>query len=482
MRDRTRSIVSVVLAATSLAVCGVAAVPLARAQGAKPAGSSSARPAGAASAAPLPAGHPPVDEEPAMPPGHPPTGAGGPHGANPHGAGGPRDPREAPQNGSREDPTLPRGTIVIEVRTPDEKPVAGQEVTLGIVENSVARGESRKRLAQRTDDQGTTTFSALDGGTENAYRVSIQRDGASSAASPFQLPNVGGVRVVVYAYPVVRNVREASVAVQGIVYVELRDEVIQIEQAYRIYNLGQTAWVPSDVTVALPAGFKAFNAQKMMSDLAWDGTSSGASLRGTIPPGLHETVFRYQLPNDGKEELALDFGLLPNVQSFRVIVEAPRGMTLDVDGFPPAIPTQNGQGQRILFTEKTTDRIEPNFRSTRVRLGNLPARSKGHLWALGLAIGALAAGLYATTSLGRQKDSAAPEEIAQAKERLLDALVALEKDHAAGEVGPRTYESTKTQLLDALARLLARENSAAGGDVDKPGTAGGPTSLQAPGS
>lgn len=415
-----------------------------------PRASSSARAAASASAtaAPVvPAGHPPIDPEDS------------PHGRSPHGGHAPGS-REPPQNSATDDASLPRGTVVVEVRTPTDEPVANQDVLLGIVEQSVAKGESRRRLSQATDATGHTTFSIPDATTDMAFRLSLVRDGATSAAPPFRATR-SGARVVLYAFPATTDVKQAQIAAQGLLYLEPRDEVIQIEGAYRIYNLGLSSWVPANVEITLPSAFKAFNAQKSMDDLSWDGTKTGATFRGTVPPGLHETAFRFQVPNDGDEDIVADVGLLPNVQSFRIMAEVPKGATLEVDGFPPAVSTTNQQGQRILVTERVSDRMDPAFTKLHVRLGGLPTHSKGRRWAALLAALALAAGVWAALRLrDRRGSSAEPRELEQAKELLLAEIARLDGALARGEVGPKTYARTREELLDALSRLIAEEERA----------------------
>lgn len=354
---------------------------------------------------------------------------------------------------AHEDPTLPSGTIEVDLRDGEGTPLPDRDVFLGIVENSVAKGESRQKKVARTDEQGRARFAGLDTGSTFAYRVSVIRDGATYAAPPFNFPQAGGMRASIFAYPVTKDVLQASIAAQGIAYMELRDEVIQIEMAYRVYNLGGTTWLASDVQVPLPEGFKAFNSQRAMSDIGWDGASQGARFHGTLAPGVHETAFRFQIPYPEGGEARIDLGLLPHVQAMRVISDSPRGMELEVEGFPQAEASTNGNGQRVLVTEKEMPRMDPNFRRVQVRLSGLPSRPRGRWYALALAIGAVVAGVgYALQS--KKGKAHSEEELKLARQRLLDELEKLEKEHASGEVGPRTYEAARRAMLDALARLV----------------------------
>jgi hypothetical protein len=60
--------------------------------------------------------------------------------------------------------------------------------------------------------------------------------------------------------------------------------------------------------------------------------------------------------------------------------------------------------------------------------------------------------VFASSKRPRSTDQ---EASGAAREALLEDLAGLERAHAAGEVGPRTYERARRELIDALARVLA---------------------------
>jgi hypothetical protein len=123
--------------------------------------------AGAAWAQGLPAGHPPTDEDEAPP------SQQSPHGAH----GGVPGAFEPPQDTAVDDPALPPGTIAVDLRDPDDKPVAGEAITLGILQQSVAKGENREHKAQQTDGSGRAVFAGLQSGSGIAYRISVVKAG-----------------------------------------------------------------------------------------------------------------------------------------------------------------------------------------------------------------------------------------------------------------------------------------------------------------
>src|SRR5579862_3631293 len=117
----------------------------------------------------LPEGHPAVENS--NPHAHPGKGSGMP---------GVFDP---PEDLEQEDPSLAPGTIAVDLRDPEDKPVAGETVTLGVLLNSIAKGDSRKHIQATTDTQGHVIFSGLETASNIAYRVSSGYQGGSFAAS-----------------------------------------------------------------------------------------------------------------------------------------------------------------------------------------------------------------------------------------------------------------------------------------------------------
>src|SRR5690606_22320187 len=175
--------------------------------------------------------------------------------------------------------------------------------------SSVAKGESRKRVAKSADASGKARFENLETGSGVAYRAMVFKDGATFAVSPFQLPATGGMRAQVHVYPVSSNVEDALVVSQVMIYSEVKDDRSQIQQAFKIYNFGKTAGAPSDLLVPPPPSFTAFSTQQGMSDVGVDAVASrGVKLRGTFAPGQHVVEFRWQLPFAGEPDVRVEMG------------------------------------------------------------------------------------------------------------------------------------------------------------------------------
>ena len=155
------------------------------------------------------------------------------------------------------------------------------------------------------------------------------------------------------------------------------------------------------------------------------------------------------------------------------VLKANEDMTLAVAGFPPAERGRFRDGSKVheasTKAPKTMQDLQAVF--TRNAPGKLDITIKGiptpglkRTIAVILALLAMAGGIYHLYSR-RTRDDAAPdiiEDLEQAQAKLLDELALLEKLLSKGEVGPRTYKSLRTQLLDALARIMARLTAARG--------------------
>jgi hypothetical protein len=400
-----------------------------------------------------------AEDDDDLPPGHPPA-RGGPQAA--------RTADPAPEDTSERDDTLPPGTIVVEIRDKSDVPLPRADVTLGILQQSVAKGESRRRTTQKADDGGVTRFDNLERGAGVAYRVSVPwetsggGEPATYAAPPFQLDLHHGQRVRLHVFPVSNRVEETLLGMQGIVYFELKDDVIQVDELFQVFNMGTTTWVPNNVVIDLPRGFKGFNAQRDMSDAGFDAVPErGAKMRGTFGPGQHEVQFRYQIPYEGEESVNLALSLPPRVIRMRVIAEASKTMTLRVDDFPAAVSDANQRGQRVLLTEKQARAGEAPLNHVKVTLDNIPTEGSAKWITVGITVATLALGVY--TALEQEKTKRASSRVGEreterARARLVTEIAALDAASKAGEIGPQAHTRIRQALIDSLARVMAQQN------------------------
>ena len=462
-----------------------AASAAAQAPGAMPPGHP---PVGAAPTAPAPAamppGHPPVGAAPpatagAMPPGHPAVAGAAPAGAMPPGHPGVAAAAKAGMGGPIPEDTvtpaaeLPSTTIEARLVDPDDQPIAGADVRLGIMFQKIAEGESRSEMHAKTGPDGVARFDGLKGGTNYSYRVTTKSGPAEFASSPFGLKESGGMRVQLHVYPIVENINESMVGMRGIFYIETRDDVFSIEGIFRVMNLGRTAWIPKDVVLGLPNGFKAFSGGETMFDsriVALEGR--GAKLEGTFPPGQRDLNFRFQVPKPAETSAVFSFAPAPRTVEVRVIAVASKSMGLDVEGFEATQSGTGPSGDHVLVSRKAAGRNDPQLGPFVVTLTGLSVPGPGRWVAALIALGIAVAGALAAAGRWRLASTEKLEsDRARACNLLLDELVQLTRAKERGEVGPRTHEQTRRTLMDALARIGLPKEAKKTRRVGKPASA-----------
>ncbi len=381
---------------------------------------------------------------------------GDPHGGDPHGGGGHAQQvgADLPQDSAEESPAIPPGTIDVVLQNENGEPLGSTLVTLGILHNTVAKGESRDKVVRATDAAGKIRFEHLETGSAVAYRVSTTREGGNFAVAPFRLGPGVGMRVTLHAYPVTSDVDRTLVVGQAVVFAELREDRIQVQQAFTIFNFGKTAWVPKDLLLALPEGYTALTSSQEMSDVVVEPVEKrGAIVRGTFGPGRHDFEMKWQLPYGGEKSATIDAPVPPHIAAARVIVPAAQAMTVDAEGFPKLQSRTDASGQRVLLSERQLSRESPPLKRIRIELSNLPTPGPARFLVTILAGGAIVLGV---SILAFARSSAAEAGHGkERKERILTELEDLERAYRAGDVGPKTYERERSQLVDQLAELLA---------------------------
>jgi hypothetical protein len=402
---------------------------------------------------PLPAGHPSV-----APSG---DGDGSDSGeADQQGAppGHPGAPAEPPQDRSSPAPDLRPGTIEVHLHDEKDHPINGMAVTLGVMKQDVAEGDSHTERIGNTDARGIVVFDGLPNTTAFSYRAVASKDGGEFATELLRLGEHGGQRVLLHVFPVTRDLRQALVGMRGVIFVQPREDVFHVETNFQILNIGTQAWVPNQVRIPLPSGAKAFRPSDAASETRFDRVgNSPVELVGTYPPGQRETGFTFQLDNDHEPKKTLRIGLPPHVAELRIVAEGARGMILRADGFPEPEPMQGQDGSRLLVTGKRLARGDAAMDFIELTLENLPVPSPGRWYAVFVACALAALGMSA--GFGRKSsDKMRPRsvdeaEVREAQDLVLDELVTLEKLRREERIGPRAYDETRVELLDALTRL-----------------------------
>lgn len=373
--------------------------------------------------------------------------AHGAPGASPHG----HHEGEPPQDGILEDATLPPQTLVISVRGAQEEPLAGAEITFTTELQSIAQGNKKSSRKLITDERGEVRLDGLDGSLRTSYEISLTRGKAEYRLDPFRVSDKTGLRAIVHVFESTSDINDAFVGMRGFIYVTLRESQFHFDVLYRVMNMSRVAWVPEGLTIPIPSAAEAATADEKLPTFR-PRDDNRIALEGTFPPGYRDVRFQFQVPVHNLEREQFTLGVLPHVGELRVIAEATSQMTLHVSGFEAPQRTKGPEDAPVLVTRRVMRPGEGELQTVTIELGGLPIVGPERWYAAGLALALAASGLALRrrTTLNQQEKERLREE---AKQALLKELELLENALQREIIGPQTYESTKRQLIDALARL-----------------------------
>jgi len=370
---------------------------------------------------------------------------------NPH-AAAPADPFQPTADPASD---LPKGTLQIDVVNAQGNPYASGEIVLGVMQSMGARTEERVT----TDAQGRYVFRGLAVGSGQAYRVNVIAGGAKFSSNPFRLPDDSGFRVRIPMRPSTRD-DKLIFAMLGQTVVELKDDRLHVTQQARVANAGDTVYVlPGDgMLVELPKGFTAFQWQEQMTDQrGTEVAGEGFRLKGSIPPGSFNLAWAFDVPRDGASA-RIPVTMPFRTYSYRVIAEAPEGLTLRVTDFPEAERVKD-EGRNLMFTQLRRQPPEAPVGKLTIRIDGLPVPGPGRLIATALFAIAVAFGLLRAFSSDEDPAVIADRKrlLEERKAAVLAAAKQLETELARGEVGPQFHQKRIAELETELAMLLRDE-------------------------
>lgn len=380
-------------------------------------------------------------------------------GASPHGPGAHpgMDSEEAlpPIATEAVEPNLPVGTVQIRVLDPQGRVAANADVSLGIMDSD---GQRTSKNA-KTNADGLATFAQLAVGDKQAYRVNVPYRRAKYSSNPFRLPQRGGgYRVEIRELPVTTDDR-LVVLYMGATSLELKDDRIKIVQQARVLNLGRETYVfPEKGTlVKFPKGYLAMQSEEVMTDQKIaEVKGEGVRITGSLTPGEVTLLWGFDLPLEGSEaDVAI--GLPWLTFAYRVISDAPQGMSLQVAGLPEPIVHEEG-GRRMLVTEVQLKVGDPRLSELKISLRGIPGPGPARWVAAALALLLLLAGIAFAIKPVARDAAGAPrlrgEEIEARKRELLVRARELHAQRASEEIGPQFHAEQLELIRDELAALL----------------------------
>ena len=314
---------------------------------------------------------------------------------------------------------------------------------------------TRTSRSGRTGQDGVALFTGLATGEKQAYRVNVPYQGAKYSSTPFRLSPRGGYQVEIQRLPVTRDPRMLVLYV-GATSVELKDDRIHVVQQSRIMDVGNQTYVFADpgALVKLPQGFMAVQLQESMTDQHIAESPEGLRIKGSVPPGEVTLPWGFDIPLHGSEaQFAIDIPW-PTF-AYRVIADAPAGLTLAVEGMPE--PIEHGDaGRKYLVTEMQRKIGDEPFQRLDITLRGIPGPGPGRWIAALLALFTVGIGIVLAL---RSPAAAAPTrgDFDARRAELLDRARVIEERYTAGEIGPEFHEEQLRILTDELAALLYEE-------------------------
>lgn len=358
--------------------------------------------------------------------------------------------REAEQSRSAPDLALPQGTIVVQVLDEKGQPRANAEVVLLRVFESIAQGRSEEKTYKKTGPSGEVVFSDLEASLHHNYAAGATFEGASYSVEPFRLAKTGH-RVVLVTYPVTSDIQQAFVGIQALFSLTFSSGTFRVETLYRVMPLGKVTWKPENVSVNLPAGAKALDLSNAQGNAFLKDLGGRVGLQGSYPPGQTQLVYTYQLERKNAASQTISLSMPPHVTNMVVLVEKTPGLSISIPGFDSIEEAESPDGKRMFVGRRTMRPGQPPVAQLPVELTGLPVVGPGRWYAVGIALllGALGLGYAASSSPTKPR----VVERKRARKVLLSEMVVLEKARQAEEIGPRTYEQAKQEILLALSRL-----------------------------
>jgi hypothetical protein len=380
-------------------------------------------------------------------------GTPSPHGASP---GGQNMEFERAQMESFADPTLPAGTLIVQILGEDSAPL--KDVLVQVVQQfqSVARGNESTVLKKQSSADGTAQFPNLETAMRFSYSATVVRDGAEYVVPAFRFGTTGH-RLRIPTYPVTSDPRKVGIGMRGFNHVQLRADVLQVDVMYRVINMGTSTWLPQAVNLALPEGAKAIDVGENPGSSGFKKQGESVTLMGSYPPGQTDVQFSFQLENSNTETRSITLGVLPHTAELRVLSELTPDLSLSVSpGFEATQTADGPSGKQVLITRRLMKPGEEALKEVTITLSGLPVTGPGRWYAIAIALIILSVALVGI-SKGRSGDEV-DEEKKRARKTLLTEIVVLERAFQDGIVGPRTFEQTKREILSALARLESLPN------------------------
>jgi hypothetical protein len=335
------------------------------------------------------------------------------------------------------------------------------DMSNNVVDHPVELHGGPSVLTVRTDQNGRAQFTGLTPGS-SVHAVAVV-DGHRLESQVFPVPAQGGVRVALVAAGtaasgVVAEAARPAPAGPGAVtlsgqsqfVVELNDDVLEVFYLLQVSNGGRAPVTTEPLVFELPSD--AVGAAILEGSTA-QARVDGRRLivTGPFPPGATIAQAAYSLPY-GRDSVTIEQTLPATLESLSLVVTKVGTMHVESPQMSNhgEMPSEGrtflvGSGPAIRAGEALTFTIT-----------GLPRRGSWPRWtALALAIVILAAGAWASMSIGGKAAAAAERRRAlqERRDRLFADLVRIEQEHRAGGLDDQRRAARRRDLVAQLERI-----------------------------
>jgi hypothetical protein len=362
-------------------------------------------------------------------------------------------------------PELPNATVTVRVvRESIGNNVAQQIVK--ITQGSVSRTAT-------TDEQGRAEFKELPAGS--SWRAEATVDGETLVSDPFNVPDAGGLRVILVAgiaKAAERKSQEAAKAleeppVKGTVVfggdtrllMQFRDDSLQVFYVLEIVNSARTRVdIGGPIIIDLPR------------EAAGAGTLEGSSPSATVNgnrltvvgpfvPGTTPVQVGYQLRYDSPD-LRFEQVWPVAVQQVTAGVQKVGALAISSPQFQQTRNLSTDDG--VVFLIGSGAGLPAGGKLT-INLSNLPIHSRTPRYvALTLAGAVVAFGVWLSVSARRPR-AADQQALASRRDSLLRELEDLERRRRAGSIGTERYTTRRQRLVTDLEQIYGELDDAGHG-------------------
>ena len=360
-------------------------------------------------------------------------------------------------------PELPNGTISVRVvREALGNNIVGQDVTVR------AGGVTR---SGKTDEQGRAQVAGFPGGTQGTAEATV--DGERLVSDPFQVPESGGLRIILISglkEAAERRAKEqaaeaAAPPVKGTVVIggdsrvmmEFRDDELTVFYFLEIINNARNRVdIGKPFVVDLP--------EDATTSTLLQGSSPTASVRGQqllvagpFASGTTHVQVAFGLPHESPN-LTLTQKFPAPMEQVLAMVQKVGSLQMSSPHFTETDEATAGNGTPFILGGG--QRLEADTPLT-IHLSNLPvAPAWPRQLALGLGVLIVVLGLFIGVSRGAAAEDA-QRRLADRRESLFGELVKLEEQRRAGRVDGSKYASRRQKLMADLERVYGELDTAA---------------------